>query len=74
MGKDLMEIYPYFTKTIMECEQWLLRNGYPGCLGIILGKSSCEEAFPTAIFALEVALARLFVSWGIVPKVVVGHR
>ncbi|KAI1087806.1 putative polyketide synthase [Rostrohypoxylon terebratum] len=83
MGQQLMSIYPVFSKTIHQCDQILKRNGFPGCLEIIdpssttnsnsEDKTSQLQAFQSAIYALEVALAQLLISWNIMPNIVVGH-
>ncbi|KAI1446584.1 putative polyketide synthase [Annulohypoxylon stygium] len=83
MGQQLMSIYPVFSKTIRQCDQILKRNGFPGCLEIIdpsstnnsnsENKTSQLQAFQSAIYALEVALAQLLISWNILPNIVVGH-
>lgn len=84
MGQQLMSIYPVFSKTVHQCDQVLRRNGFPGCLEVINPSTSSKtdsedntlqlQAFQSAIFALEVALAQLLMSWNIRPSVVAGHR
>ena len=80
MGRELMMAYPEFKKTILRCEQWLLRKGYPGFIDIIMSvedhtnSSPALQSFQTAMFVLEVSLARLLISIGIIPTLVVGHR
>ena len=78
-----MAIYPVFAKIVMDCDRMLTKQGFPGCLEVIAPKKKAEEksddttrpqAFQTGVFVLEVALARLFMSWGVAPTVVVGHR
>jgi len=80
-----METYPNFAKTVWECDVYLKERNYPGCAQIITaadGDSGLEQlaekaklqAFQSAIFVLEVALAQLLMSWNIVPSAVVGHR
>ncbi|KAI0888173.1 putative polyketide synthase [Annulohypoxylon maeteangense] len=83
MGQQLMSIYPVFSRTIRQCDQILKRNGFPGCLEIIdpstVANTNLEDnnsqiqAFQSAIYALEVALAQLLISWNILPSLVVGH-
>ncbi|KAI0124771.1 putative polyketide synthase [Xylariales sp. AK1849] len=82
MGQQLMSIYPSFSKTIQECDRLLKENGFPGCLGVIDAQgarnSDAEsvlefQAFQSAIFSLEVALAQLLMSWNTLPTVVTGH-
>ena len=80
MGRELMMVYPDFKKTILRCEQWLLGNGYPGFIDIMMSdedhtdSSPSLQSFQTAMFVLEVSLARLLISIGIIPTLVVGHR
>lgn len=80
MGRELMMAYPEFKKTVLRCEQWLLRNGYPGFIGIMMSiedhtsPSPALQSFQTAMFVLEASLARLLISIGIIPTLVVGHR
>lgn len=67
----------------MFCERQLKSHGYPGCLEVIAPKDevktqlpdlSQSRSFQVGIFVLEVALASLFMSWGVTPTAVVGHR
>ena len=80
MGRELMRAYPEFKKTILRCEQWLLRNGYPGFIDIMMSVEdhtstpSALQSFQTAMFVLEASLARLLISIGVIPTLVVGHR
>jgi acyl transferase domain-containing protein len=83
MGRELMHIYPSFAKIIHQCDNLLTESGFPGCLQIInsdkpaiesVDEISILQAFQSAIFALEVALAKLLISWNIVPTAVLGHR
>ncbi|KAJ5758156.1 type I iterative polyketide synthase [Penicillium nucicola] len=83
MGRELLTAYPEFKNVVMDCERWLLSNGYPGCLDIIACKDDQEQqtrpsslqqqSLQTAVFVLEVALARLLMSLGIMPTIVLGH-
>ncbi|KAJ5645006.1 type I iterative polyketide synthase [Penicillium longicatenatum] len=83
MGRELLTAYPEFEKVVLDCERWLLSNGYPGCLNIIACKDDQERESPSspllqqslqiAIFVLEVAIARLLISLGVMPTIVLGH-
>lgn len=84
MGRELLTSYPEFEKVVLDCEQWLLSNGYPGCLDIIAyqddqelqshSSSLLQQSLQIAVFVLEVALARLIISLGVIPTIVLGHR
>ncbi|KAI9656849.1 MAG: Type I Iterative PKS [Bathelium mastoideum] len=84
MGAELMNTYQSFAKTVWECDAYLKEHNYSGCVQIItaadgdnethyLTENAKLQAFQSAIFVLEVALAQLLMSWNIVPSAVVGH-
>ncbi|KJZ79728.1 hypothetical protein HIM_01197 [Hirsutella minnesotensis 3608] len=81
MGQELMSMYPVFSKTIYLIDSILRQTGLSGCLSMIDPTTSQEEADPRerlltsqcAIFALQVALAQLLISWNVLPSVVIGH-
>jgi acyl transferase domain-containing protein len=79
MGQQLYETQPTFRQTLEHCdailrpylEKPLLEVLYPAT-----GESSPldETAYTQpALFALEYALAKLWMSWGIEPSIVMGH-
>ncbi len=79
MGSSLYRSSPLFKKHIDECDAILRGLGFLGILSVITGDdqnkdSNEEEAIQTAMFALEYALAMVWMSWGIVPIALVGHR
>lgn len=82
MGKPLYTTVPLFKKHIDICHELLINMGFPGVLAIItsdgdssnLSKFDEFEAYQAAIFALEYSLAQLWISWGLEPAAVVGHR
>ncbi|KAF4571087.1 Type I Iterative Polyketide synthase (PKS) [Pleurotus pulmonarius] len=81
MGQTLYKTSPLFKKTVDECESILTSAGFTGVLPIInpgpegSGLTQLEEfeANQAAIFALEYALAKVWISWGLKPVAVVGH-
>lgn len=81
MGQQLYETYPVFRQTLDHCdeilrpylEQPLLTVLYPDeTTGseTLLNQTAFTQP---ALFALEYALAQLWMSWGIKPTVVMGH-
>lgn len=83
MGASLYHTFPVYKQHIDECHRFLVENGFSGILPILTGspvpdnKSTQQEtfeAYQVAIFALEYALAKLWMSWGISLAAVVGHR
>ncbi|KAI9508881.1 putative polyketide synthase [Russula earlei] len=58
-----------------------LQSGFPGVVQFIAPAENCSslseleqlEVAQSAIFALEYALAQLWISWGVIPAVVFGH-
>ncbi|KAI1746759.1 putative polyketide synthase [Xylaria castorea] len=82
MGRQLLSIYPVFSDTVYRCDRILKSNGFPGCLDIIRSEETMSDepkdplqlqAFQSAIFALEVSLSQLLMSWNIFPQAVIGH-
>lgn len=83
MGQELMSTTPPFRDIIMSCDRIVQRLGYPSILGMFfkdqgnmntLNDMEHIIASQCACVALEYALAKLFMSWGIMPDHVMGHR
>src|SRR6185369_8974798 len=79
MGRGLFAAEPVFRRAIEECDEglrpWLdqpllsLLDPSEGAVAA-LDDTACAQP---ALFALEIALARLWRSWGIEPDAVLGH-
>jgi acyl transferase domain-containing protein len=79
MGSDLYRTSDLFRDIVDECHNKLVSSSLPGILGIIKGNVKSGEpdnqwCWQSATFVLEYALARLWISWGIKPDAVTGHR
>lgn len=83
MGKELFTSSPIFRQTVLDCHHNLIESGFPGCLQVIAPGSTFSDnldekeqlqAFQAGIFVLEIALAKMWMSWGIIPEFVTGHR
>ncbi|WP_395748728.1 thioester reductase domain-containing protein [Prosthecobacter sp.] len=78
MGRELLEQEPVFRQTIQTCHDELLKLGGISLLDE-LRRDETETRLDethiaqTALFALQVALAALWQSWGVRPFAVVGH-
>lgn len=80
MGRELYETEPIFRQTLDRCDE-LLRPLLPVSLLEVLYPSQPAHAglidqtayTQPALFALEYALAELWMAWGIQPTIVMGH-
>ena len=78
MGQKLFEDVEQFRRDIEDFDQIARGQGFPSFIGLIDGTTTdLANASPIAtqlaIACIEIALAQLWESWGIVPSVVVGH-
>ncbi|MGP8298079.1 SDR family NAD(P)-dependent oxidoreductase [Streptomyces inhibens] len=78
MGLDLLHTEPVFREALLECDR--LIHAHSGVSVVEeLGRDTGESRLDTttvmqpAVFAVQVALAALWRSWGIEPDGVVGH-
>jgi acyl transferase domain-containing protein len=82
MGSELYRTVLLFQGIVDQCHTFLVKSGFAGVVQIIspekdssiLSEVEQLEAYQSAIFALEYGLAQLWVSWGVTPALVVGHR
>jgi acyl transferase domain-containing protein len=82
MGSALYGSVPLFQGIIDQCHGFLVKSGFAGVMQFIapdenrgiLPETEELEAGQSATFALEYALSQLWMSWGVTPAVVVGHR
>ncbi|KAG1901393.1 uncharacterized protein F5891DRAFT_1222928 [Suillus fuscotomentosus] len=81
MGKLLYSSSPVFQRCIDRCHRYLVSKGFAGILPSIIGGAADSgsdemeefEASQTSTMALEVALATVWIHWGLTPATVVGH-
>lgn len=76
---SLYKTYPLFKRHIDECESILAAAGFPGILSVTVSRGTGSQTATNvseqlAIFALEYSLAQLWLSWGVKPIAVMGHR
>ena len=83
MGRQLYEDEPVFRAEVDRCaailerylETDIRRTLYPNAEGRAQAQQQINETWITqpAIFVVEYALARLWLSWGVKPSVLIGH-
>ena len=78
MGRELYETQPTFKKALDRCEKILSLYLDKPLLEVIYALDSASLIDQTqytqpALFAIEYALAQLWQSWGIQPKLMMGH-
>jgi acyl transferase domain-containing protein len=78
MGRQLLEEEPTFRATILECDERLRSYASWSLWKELNADEAASRIHETAIaqpalFSIQVALARLLRSWGVVPDAVIGH-
>jgi acyl transferase domain-containing protein/NADP-dependent 3-hydroxy acid dehydrogenase YdfG/acyl carrier protein len=78
MGRQLLAEEPLVRRTIEECDARLPRSARWSLLEVLSAPEAESRLHETsiaqpALFALQVALTKLWQSWGIEPHAVVGH-
>ena len=76
MGKELYETQPTFRATLERCAEILKPDLERSLLEVLYGSEGiiAQTAYTQpALFALEYALAQLWIGWGITPDIVMGH-
>lgn len=84
MGAALLHTAPEFWAGITACDAILTRSGFSPVFPFISGSSAAEDSIESmeydtvvqqcACFALEYSLARFWISLGVIPDLVFGHR
>ncbi|MEA5550941.1 type I polyketide synthase [Anabaena cylindrica UHCC 0172] len=78
MGRELYQTQPLFRETLENCDRLLNPYLEHSLLDILYQQEELSPIHETAytqpvLFAIEYALAQLWLSWGIQPDVVMGH-
>ncbi|KAL8779358.1 MAG: hypothetical protein Q9194_001493 [Teloschistes cf. exilis] len=78
MGKQLYEAFSDFQKSIHRFDQLARKQGFPSFQHVLtMTDGNIDEFTPVevqlATTCMQMALARLWLLWGIVPQAVVGH-
>ncbi len=78
MARQLYDTQPTFRQTLDRCDELLRPYLSQPLLQVLYGGASCTLIDQTAytqpaLFAVEYALAQLWLSWGIEPEAMMGH-
>lgn len=77
LGRNLYDGSMHFRNTILHLNSIAVGAGLPSFLPAISGDADSQTLSPTvvqlALFSVQVALGRLWISWGLKPSVVIGH-
>ncbi|EXJ93814.1 hypothetical protein A1O1_02207 [Capronia coronata CBS 617.96] len=77
MGQKMFETSKQFRGDIEQFNEIALRQGLPSIMPLIDGSVEVQHLPPTVVqlgmCCIQMALTRLWASWGITPSVVIGH-
>lgn len=77
LGKELFDNSSVFKTSLQEYEKIAMIHGFPSFISLVDGSSQVESLSPVivqiALLCIEMALAKLWESWGVKPDAVVGH-
>lgn len=78
LGKDLFETSRLFRSAIEEFQEVAKSQGFPSFLGLVDGSVKDIDNLSPVVMQLgmvsvQMALVRLWASWGVKPNVVIGH-
>ncbi|KIW53821.1 hypothetical protein PV05_06233 [Exophiala xenobiotica] len=77
MGQKLFETSKQFRTDIEEFNEIALRQGLPSIMPLIDGSTEVQHLPPTVVqlgmCCVQMALTRLWATWGVTPSVVIGH-
>ena len=77
LGKQFLDLSMQFREDLMSFNNIGLGLGYPSCLPLLVGEVDAKELSPMVIqlgiTCIQMALTRLWASWGIKPDIVIGH-
>lgn len=83
MGKELMDTSPQFKKLILQCDNIIQDLGFSSILNFLRHDKMISQlprpddqiiVSQCACVSLEYALAKLMISWNIIPDLAIGHR
>jgi len=73
MAKELYNSQPHFKETIDECNEILKNQINISLLDTLFSSDKEQSNSQLALFVIEYALARLWISWGVKPDFLIGQ-
>jgi iterative type I PKS product template protein len=77
MGKQMFETSKQFRSDIEEFNEIAIRQGLPSIMPLINGSAEVQTLPPSVVqlgmTCIQMALTRLWATWGVTPSVVIGH-
>ncbi len=77
LGKQLYDLSKHFRSDVQSFDIIARNNGFPSFLPLLSGEVDAQELSPlivqVGLTCIQMALTRLWASWGVKPDVVVGH-
>lgn len=80
MGQELLKTSPVFRDSVNHCERLIEKMGFPSVIGMIDGTYNFQEGqvstyiSQVACFVVQYSLAKMWLSWNVTPRLVLGHR
>lgn len=78
LGKEVLDNSSLFRETLLQYKNICIMHGFPSFMPLIDG--TCVDVgtltpivIQLGLLCFEMAMARLWASWGIIPSVVIGH-
>lgn len=72
MGQELFTSVPLFKEIVSRCDEQLSKQSNTSILSVFLEPLSENTYSQTVLFVIEVALAKVWLSWGISPDYIMG--
>ncbi|KFY01909.1 hypothetical protein O988_02453 [Pseudogymnoascus sp. VKM F-3808] len=78
IGRQLFESHPSFKADILRFDSIAQQQGFPGFLPLVDGTASDVDGVETvaahlALSCVQMAICRLWISWGVRPNLTIGH-
>lgn len=78
MAKHYAENFPSFRESLVRLDNLIQAQGFPSIVPFCCGPVENDMKYPDyviqlAVVCYEIALARLWISWGVTPDNVIGH-